>query len=372
MGRETKDSKMKVLVFSSYIENWNAVRPEAEIFIEMAKQGHSITVATQGRAKYVDRFLKNGIRIIDCYPKRKICLKSIRTLRDELKKSSYDIVFATNSRTIPNAAIACVGLPVKLVTYRGVTSGMHRHDPSTYLTNLNPRIDAIICNAEAVRQHVIKHVWISRGKVVTIYKGQDLEWFRSGTADVKQFGIPENAFLVVCVANARPSKGLNVLIDACEYLEDFDDIHILIVGKGTDSKIYTRLKDKKSMRDRIHLAGFRSDAFQIIAAASVYVQPSLKGEGLTKTVMEAMAQSVPAIVTPDGGLPEMVEDGVTGFVIPKHNPGAIAEKIIEIYKNPGLAKRMGEAARNRLSDKFSVANSVKGHMDFFSLLLGKG
>ncbi len=361
---------MKILVFSSYLANWNIVRPEAEIFIEMARQGHSITVATQKNAEYVDRFLENGIRVIDCYPKRKICLKSIRTFREELKRSSYDIVYATNSWTIPNAAIACMGLPVKLVTYRGTSHGLYRHDPSAYLTHLNPRVDGISCNAEAVRQDVIKRVWKNKDKVVTIYKGQEIEWFRNGKADVEQFGIPKNAFLVVCVANARPSKGIHVLIEACDHLAALDDIHVLIVGEGTDSKVYTRQKAQKSMHARIHLAGFRPDALQIIAAASVYVQPSVKGEGLSKTLPESMAQRVPAIVTTTGGLPEMVENGVTGFIVAKNNPKALADKIIQMYQNPDLRKKMGEAARKHLSGKFSIANSVKGHLALFSSLIG--
>lgn len=362
---------MKILVFTSYLDSWNVVRPEAEIFIEMAKLGHSITFMTQENAEYVNRLKKKGIKVIGCYPRRKICLKSISTLREELKRSSYDIVFATNSWTIPNAAIACIGLSVKLVTYRGVTSGLHRYDPSVYLTNLNPRIDGIICNAEAVHQYVIRHVWIDKERVKRIYKGQNPEWFKTGKADVEQFGIPKNAFLVVCVANARKSKGLHVLIEACEYLESFDDIHVLIAGRGTDSKKYIKQKEKISMCDRIHLAGFRSDAIQIIATANVYVQPTIKEEGLTKTVMEAMAQGIPSIVTPAGGLPEMVEDGVTGFIVPKNNPMAIAEKIVEIYKNRDLAKKIGITARNYLFNKFSVADSVKDHLAFFSSLLEK-
>ncbi len=360
---------MKILVFSSYSANWNVVRPEAEIFIEMAKQGHSITVATQISAEYVNRFLKRGIHVIDCYPKKKICLKSIRTLREELKRTSYDIVYATNSRTIPNAAIACMGLPVKLVTYRGTSHGLYRHDPSAYLTHLNPRVDAISCQAEAVRKDVVKRVWKNKDKVVTIYKGQELEWFKNDKTDVKQFGIPKHAFLVVCIANARPSKGIHVLIEACDKLAAFSDIHVLIAGEGTDSENYARKIAKNAMRGRIHALGYRPDALQIIAAASIYVQPSIKGEGLSKTVPEAMAQRIPAIVTTTGGLPEMVEDGVTGFIVPKNNPEAIAEKIIEFYKNPDLIKTMGEAAQKYLGEKFTIANSVKGHLALFNSLL---
>lgn len=62
---------MKILIFSSYRDAWNSVRPEAEMFIEMAKLGHEVTIMTQGDAEYVPRFRDNGVTIIDCYPKKR-------------------------------------------------------------------------------------------------------------------------------------------------------------------------------------------------------------------------------------------------------------------------------------------------------------
>ncbi|PSV19812.1 glycosyltransferase [Photobacterium kishitanii] len=104
---------MKILVASSYHHAWNSVRPEAEMLIQMVKQGHQVTIATQGDADYVARFRDHGVKVIDCYPTKKICPKTIRTLHHELKTGGYDICYGFNSKTIPNAAFACIGTQVQ-------------------------------------------------------------------------------------------------------------------------------------------------------------------------------------------------------------------------------------------------------------------
>ena len=119
---------MKILVCASYLHAWNSIRPEAEIFVQMAALGHQITVMTQGEANYCNRLRDKGIKVIDCYPSKKICLNTIKRMRAELSDDSYDIVYAFNSKTIPNAAFACIGFRAKLIAYRGTTGGLYRHD----------------------------------------------------------------------------------------------------------------------------------------------------------------------------------------------------------------------------------------------------
>ena len=111
----------------------NSLRPEAAIFIELARQGHQVTIMTQGESEHVSKLEECGIRVVDGYPKRKICFDTIKKIRHELKTYDYDICYAFNSKTIPNAAFACIGFNVKLVVYRGTTGGLYRHDPSRSL-----------------------------------------------------------------------------------------------------------------------------------------------------------------------------------------------------------------------------------------------
>ncbi len=362
---------MRILLFSSFLGPWNSVRPEAEIFIGIAKQGHQVSVATEGQAPYGARFRKKGIPVFDCYPKRKVCLKTVFQLRDIIKKYQIELIYATNSRTIPNAVFACLNLPVKLISYRGTSKGLYRHDPSAYLTHLNPRVDGICCNAEAVRQDVLQRVWKNKDQVKTIYKGQKPEWFLDKKADLTRFGIPQNHVVVSCAANARPSKGIHVLLESGRYLDDIDNLSILILGRGTDSSLYKNIKAESPMGHRIHLAGYTENAAQVIAASDIYVQPSVKGEGLNKAVQEAMAYGVPSIVTKAGGIQENIVHGKTGFVVKTDDAVAIAKKIRLLYQDRALRRTMGLAGLKRLKTDFSMEKSVENHIAFFDQVINE-
>lgn len=362
---------MNILLCTSFMGSWNAIRPEAKIFIGMAQRGHNILVASQPHAPYAERFREEGIQVLDCYPKRKICFKTIVQLRDIIQDNQIDIVYATNSKTIPNAAFACMNLCVKLVNYRGASRGLYRHDPSAYLTHLHPRVDGISCNAEAVRQDVLKRVWKNKNQVRTIYKGHDIAWFSNEKTDLSILGIPEDAFVVTCVANARPCKGVDVLLKATRLIYDIPNIYVLIVGQDVDNPVYQKEKENSPMADNIILAGFRTDAPQIIAASDVYVQPSTSREGMAKTIIEAMAQRIATVGTDVGGTKELIANEQSGFVVPPEDPNAIAQKIRTLFENPDLRRTLGDAARNRIATHFSVEKSIDKHLGFFEELLGE-
>jgi len=340
------------------------------MFIEMAKLGHKVTIMTQGNAEYVERFRANGIKIIDCYPKKKICLHSIKTLRKELSEHHYDVVYAMNSKTIPNAAFACIGFKnTRLVTYRGTVGGLYRHDPSAYLTHLHPRVDGISCVAQAVTDDVKKHVWMNPDKVVTIYKGHDIAWYQAKPADLSALGLPENAFSAICIANARPSKGVHILLESAKSLAHLANLHILLVGRDMDTEQNLQLAEKSGMGERIHFLGYRNDVPELLAASQVQVQPSISGEGLPKTIIEAMAMAVPSVVTTTGGGKELLIDGETGFIVPVQDAKAIADKIQWLYDSEENRQTMGNKAQQRMIDDFSCRASAEQHLDFFQSLL---
>ncbi|MCD9537584.1 glycosyltransferase family 4 protein [Photobacterium carnosum] len=361
---------MKIMVISSYIDAWNSVRPEAEMIISMAEQGHHITIVTQGNAPYVSRFRDKGLTVIDAYPHKKICCKTITIIRNELKKYQYDIVYATNSRTIPNAAFACIGFPAtKLVTYRGTVGGLYRHDPSAYLTHLHPRVNGISCVADKVREDVAKQVWSNKNNVVAIHKGHDLAWYQTQAANLSFLNITANDFVIICVANARPSKGVHILLEAMQYLEKEPNIHLLLAGRGIDTAANQQLAQQAPYPNNIHFLGYRTDVPELMAAANVQIQPSVSGEGLPKTVIEAMAMAIPSIVTTTGGNAEIVKDGVSGFVVETNNAHVIADKINYIYHHATEAKIMGLKAQHYIATTLSVENTAQQHLAFFERLL---
>jgi glycosyltransferase involved in cell wall biosynthesis len=299
----------------------------------------------------------NGIRIIDYVPGSKISLRAIRRIRHELKNGAYDVVYAFNNKAIANTAVAVLGLDVGLATYRGQTANISRWDPACYLTHLNPRVDMVICVADAVRDSVrAQH---RRPEcVATVYKGHDLAWYSAQAADLTGFGVPADAFVVGCVANNRPRKGLSVLVEAGKFLPDAAPIHFILVGSNMDDPRLSRAIAESPWRNNIHVLGFREDVPALIAACNVTVLPSIKREGLPKTVIESMAYGVPAIVTNTGGSPELVLDGDSGIVVPTSDANAIADAIMRLWQDPVLCKQMGARARERIATRFRVEDSV--------------
>lgn len=362
---------MKLLIISSYTDTWNSVRPEAEIFIGMAKLGVDVTLMTEGDAEYVSRFKENGVKIIDFHPKKKFQWSAIKRIRAELKSGQYDALYMFNNKAITNGLFASIGLPVKTISYRGQTGNIYWYDPTSYLTHLHPRLNAIICVANAVRDDLYKHSRLPQDHIATVYKGHSLDWYTEEPADLAEFGIPEGAFVVGCVANDRPRKGLPVLLQASHLLPQDKEIYFLLVGNGMDSETIQSLIKQSPMAERIKVAGHRKDAPALIAACDVSVLPSIKREGLPKTVIEAMAYGTAAIVSNTGGSAELIVDSESGIRVEPGDAEAIAEGITRLEADRNLCAAMSEAGRDRIRDHFNTTKSAQDTLSFLNRLVAE-
>ena len=362
---------MNILVLLSSGGSYASVRPESEIFIGLAKAGHNVTILTDINGQYVPRFIDQGIQVINTPSDRKLSLRSIKLIRGIINENSIEIVFATNSRNIPNAAFASIKTNVKLVVYRGTTGGLYRRDPSTYLTVLHPRVDGVVCVSHAVEKYVRKRMWKRTvNNVLTIYKGHDLDWYKSPATDLAQFSTSKRNFNIACVANARIHKGLIYFIRAAKELADLKDLHILLVGKNITKEPYVSEIEKSGMKDRIHITGYRNDAPEIIAACDALVLPSIR-EGLPRVILEALAYKTPVITSANEGSMEIIEDDVNGYVVPLRDASGIAQKIRHLYDHPETLARLSENCQKKLKNEFSSELTVKNYAMYFESLLAE-
>ena len=363
---------MNILALSNYSNgSYSSHRPELEIFIGLAKAGHKVTIVTDKNKEHVPYLIENGIQVVHCQPKHKISLKAIRLVRNNIKNDQIDIVYATSSRTIPNAAFACIGTTAKLIVYRGTTGGLYRRDPSTYLSVLHPRVNGVVCVSRAVEKCVRKRMWKHNvDNVVTIHKGHMLDWYNRPKADLSEFNTHMDKFNVVCVANARRHKGLIYMIKAAKKLADLENLHILLVGKKISQEPYISAIRNSGMQERIHLTGYRTDAPEVIAACDVLVVPSIR-EGLPRVILESLAYKTPVITSANDGSMEIIEDNVNGFVVPVRDGDSIAQKIRYLHDNPKVLKKLSEKSHDKLKSDFNASLTVEKHIDYFQSLLAR-
>ena len=340
----------------------SADRPTVQTFIGMKNAGVDITVVCPADHPNHEVLKNAGVPTVDIRLPRNFDKDGTAKLRAELIRGDYQIIHTFNNKAVTNGLRACKGLPVKIICYRGIVGAVGFRDPMSWMRYLNPRIDRIICVAEAIRRHFLemrpKFLRMPATRPVTIHKGHLLEWYDAEPADLTQFDIPADAFVVGCTANYRPRKGIDFLIDAVEKMPTDIPVHLLLVGRMDAEKLTARI-NASPIRDRIHRSGFRTDAPAISAACDVFCMPSTKREGLPRSVIEAMAYRVPPVVTDSGGSPELIVDGVSGFKVPPKNAAALAEKFEVLYRDPQLRKQMGNAARERIGIDFRNEDTVR-------------
>lgn len=350
---------VRLACVTSHRDTLNSVRPEAELFIGLVGAGVDVTVFTQADSVYAERMRAAGVEVIDFAPRGKIALRSVRFLRSAFVSGRFDVVYAFNNKAIANTNMAALGLPLKVVTYRGQTGNVHRFDPSVYLTHLHPRVDAVIAVAEAVSDSLRPHLR-SNQRIFTVYKGHDLDWYRDAPLDRARIGLDDSHCVLTCVANNRPRKGIPVLLDAFSRLDTIEALRLVLIGSGMDAATLGPPLADLGLTERVVPLGFRSDAPAVLAASDFSVLPAIKREGLPKSVIESMAYGVAPIVTDTGGSAELVADRESGLVVPPADPAALVSAIETLARDPALCERLGAAAQRRIAERFSVARSVEG------------
>jgi glycosyltransferase involved in cell wall biosynthesis len=349
-------------------------RPTIATFVGLHRAGVDITVVCPPDADSRTVLAAAGVKLLELKLGGLRDRPGTARLREELVRGGYDVLHVFSNRALESGIAAVRGLPVKLIAYRGIVGNVSFLSPISWLRFLNPRIDRIVCVCNAVRDYFLSmrpaFLRMPAERPVTIYKGHSLDWYRTAPAQLGALGIPADAFVAVCVANYRPRKGIEVLVDALAALPRDWPVHVLLVGRMDDPRLRAKIA-ASPVKERVHVAGHRRDAPAIVAACDVFVLPSIKREGLSRSLIEAMAYRIAPIVTASGGSPEVVTDGECGLVVPVRDPGALARAIGRLYENPDLRKRLGAAARDRIGARFRIEQTIERTLELYREITGR-
>ncbi len=184
-------------------------------------------------------------------------------------------------------------------------------------------------------------------------------------------GYEESAVLLVSVARMSPQKDHFSLIQAFSIASSrSSQLRLLLVGDGSlRSKLEAQVK-ALDLKDKVRFLGVRADVPEILAAADMFVLSS-QWEGNPLSVMEAMAAGKPVIATAVGGVPELIQHGISGVLVPPGDVEALAEAILKLADDPNLRRQMGKEAFRRAKERFDVSVMVREYEFLYERLLGK-
>jgi glycosyltransferase involved in cell wall biosynthesis len=227
---------------------------------------------------------------------------------------------------------------------------------------LSKHTQTIICCSEAVRNFVTKNEKIDPSKTIVIYNGVDVERFSNSkyiSAKRMELGINPNDPVIGTVSSLTPHKGHKyLLLAAREILETFSSTKFLFVGDGGLKEELEDQAKNLNIFSNVIFTGTRKNIPELLNLIDIFVLPSSSREGLGISIIEAMAVEKPVVATNIGGVPEVVEDGKTGILVPPKNPEALAGAVIELLNNPGKTKEMGRLGRLRIKEKFTTGNMI--------------
>lgn len=212
-------------------------------------------------------------------------------------------------------------------------------------------------------------------KLDTIPNGVDVEQLASVAKDPQgvkeEFQIPLTHRLVVHVANFTQKKRHLDLLKAIERVVKAQPLlTFLLVGQGPMEKEVKEAARQLGVERRVIFTGFRTDATRLIAAADLFVLSSLY-EGLPVSLLEAMALGTPIVATSVGGIPEVVIDGVGGFLVEPLNPDQLAEKMLDLLRDPQLQQRFSENGIRTVRERYDVRRMVESTEAIYERVLAE-
>ena len=316
-----------------------------------------------------------GLDLIPIAPRTEMDLSAAWRLSRVIKRLAPDIVHAHDPHGVAMASLALSlgGAAARatgpaFVASRRVDFHLKHNSFSRWK---HRQVDCFICASEAIRRMLVAD-GVPEERTVTVHEGIEFEHVLAAPAVHvhEAFFLPHHAPVVGNVAALVPHKGQRHLIEAAHLVvRDVPDARFIILGEGELREHLERQVHEYHLEKHVLLPGFRTDVLGCIKGFDLFAMSSVT-EGLGTSLLDAMACSKAIVATTAGGIPEVVDDGVTGLLTPPRDHHAMAAAIVRLLKNDEERKRMGDAGFARFRERFTLERMVAGTSAVYERLAG--
>lgn len=323
-----------------------------------------------------------GIKVYHNVLRNKLDIFGVWKLNRIIRNEKADILFIVHTPLTLFWGVICSKINnIKATLTRSPTflSGSPASNP---LSHFNKRkiinyfilnfVDKIIAQAYSHREYLLKDERADLDRIVVINNGLDLEHFNNSGDTLtlkKAIGIPSNVQVVGIVARLEPLKGHDMFLKAAKkIIGSLPQTHFLVVGDGIERKNLEQMCKELLIEKNVHFVGIIKYVPQIVQLFDVGVLSSRR-ETFSNAILEYMAASKPVVATNVGGTAEIVIDGETGYLVSSGDHEALSDALIKLLRDRNLAKKMGEAGRERVKEKFTIQNMINRYESLFMNLL---
>jgi len=364
---------MNILYIANHLNIGGITSYLLSLSIGMKQRGHNVYIASSN-GTLLSRFIEEGIIYIpipirtkqEVSPK---ILLSMFKLSKMIDKNNIDIVHS-NSRT--TQVLGCL-----LNEFKGVPhiSTCHGFFKKRFFRKIFPCWGLkVIAISNSVKEHLIKDFKVDEKNIVVIHNGIDINKFQIPNSKFqmkikKSLGLDEGP-VVGIVARLSDVKGHIYLIEAMKIvLESIPNARLLIVGDGSMKEELINHIKGLGIKENVFFMLEVYDTKDVLSAMDLFVMPSLK-EGLGLALMEAMACGLAVIGSDVGGIKSLIQDRHNGLLVRPKDTEQLSQGILELLKDEGKRKYLGQNAKNFICQKFSLEKMIQGTEEVYLSCLG--
>ncbi|NWG32498.1 MAG: glycosyltransferase [Rhodocyclaceae bacterium] len=335
----------------------------------LRERGHTALLACPPGARLGARAREAGFTVFETPMRSAVDLPAMLRLRRFMAEQRPDVVNTHSSRDTQLA-----GMAARLLARRPrLVRTRHLALPITSKFTYRVLPDHVVTVSRHVENALVR-AGVPREHITTVHTGIDFSRYDRALVkgDLREaLGLPADTLLIGTVAILRRKKGHAELLEAVPaVLERFPDAHFVFAGDGPQHANIERRIAALQLSEHVHLLGLRRDVVNVLASLDLFVLPTHQ-EALGTAFVEAGAMGLACIGTNVDGVPEVINDGETGLLVPVHDPAALAQAIIALLADPARRRAMGEAASRHVRQKFSREAMVGGMVAVYERLLGQ-
>lgn len=314
---------------------------------ELEKAGHKNFIIAPPRTKLEEKTQSLGIKFFPLAISGEWDLRAAWRLRKLISSESPDILHCHSAHAHSISLLACLGRNYpQIIVSRRVDFPIHFKGKYTY------KVSKIIAVSEGIKKVLIAG-GIKEENLAVVRDGIDVDYFHRQPSEqslYKKFNLNPSKPIVGIIAALAPHKDYPNFLQAAYLVhQKLPEAQFLIVGEGDEEKKIKELAKRLGVEGIVIFAGFRSDIPAVLSLLDIFVLASYL-EGMGQALVEAMAIGLPIVATNVGGIPDVVVDGVSGFLVPPRQPEKLAEKIVELLQDKGKRKSFAEAGMKRAAE----------------------
>lgn len=339
-----------------------------DLAVALRRFGIDVFLGCNREAVILERAKSADIPVIPFYMQNEIDIFAVIYIVNLIYKYKFNIVHCHTMRDHVLGGLAAKyygGVPVVR------TQHIHYPENPSFMAQLAYRkwTDLIICNSNFIKENLEK-AGVNPELLRVVHNGIDFNRMKGSPCFERNDSL-EN-IRIGCVGSLFATKGHEYLIKAFpKVIEKFPGSKLIIVGDGQERQKLESLAYSLGIKKKVEFMGECRDIPEILSQWDIAVVPSVWNEPFGLVCVEAMYAGIPLVATKVGGIPEIVEDGVTGILVPPKDDDAIAKAIINLLENRNLRETLAANARKRVQDHFSADRMAKDVINIYEQLLSK-